>query len=318
MTLQEISIALQRNKLPYYAQNLLRQLVPRSLYQRLLSKKLSYIKHYNPAEIHDRVNYYNKLTLPIALGAQATRLEDMQMFKSPKTYNFDTFEYSRYFNSSFKANFLFGDVIHTPDVPTIQKSRPIEGDNSNAVLLKLDKKRHFVFVKDSKPFAAKKDLLVGRSAVNQPHRERFMEMYFNHPLCNLGQVNKTGGQPQWYKPKLSISQHLDYKFILSLEGYDVATNLKWIMSSNSIAVMPKPKYETWFMEGRLIPNVHYIAISDDYSDLEERLRYYISHPDEAQQIINYANKYIKEFLDSRKEDLISLLVLQKYFDCTGQ
>ena len=47
--------------------------------------------------------------------------------------------------------------------------------------------------------------------------------------------------------------NLNYKFILAIEGYDVATNLKWIMSSNSLAVMPRPTYATWFMEGTLIP-----------------------------------------------------------------
>ena len=41
------------------------------------------------------------------------------------------------------------------------------------------------------------------------------------------------------------------------------------MSSNSVAVMPRPKYESWFMEGRLQPGVHYIEIKDDYSDLED-------------------------------------------------
>ena len=28
----------------------------------------------------------------------------------------------------------------------------------------------------------------------------------------------------------------------------------------SIVIMPKPKYETWFMEGTLIPDYHYIFI----------------------------------------------------------
>ena len=41
------------------------------------------------------------------------------------------------------------------------------------------------------------------------------------------------------------------------------------MSSNSVAVMPKPKYESWFMEGKLIPDYHYVLIKDDYSDFEE-------------------------------------------------
>jgi hypothetical protein len=98
----------------------------------------------------------------------------------------------------------------------------------------------------------------------------------------------------------------------------VATNLKWVMSSNSLAVMPKPKFETWFMEGTLIPNKHYVEIKDDYSDLEERLNYYMSHPQASLQIIQNAHEYIIQFNDKKQEDLISLLVLEKYFYKTGQ
>lgn len=90
------------------------------------------------------------------------------------------------------------------------------------------------------------------------------------------------------------------------------------MSSNSLAVMPKPTYETWFMEGTLIPNYHYVCIKDDYSDLEERLTYYINHPDEAQAIIDHAHEYVAQFRNKKREDLLSLLVLKKYFERTGQ
>lgn len=314
MSLPELKIAIQKNKLPYYIGSFLRQMLPAGS----LAKQLKQIEHYDAAEIYDRVNYYNQLTKGSLLGNSPTALKDLLQLKSPSAYRFDTFEHSRFFPSQLKANFLFGDVIHTPAVPTIQKSRPLAGDNSNAVLLKLDKKRHYLFVDDNKPFAQKKNLLIGRSAINQEHRVRFMEMYFNHPLCNLGQVNTNNGKPEWVKPKIPISAHLDHKFILSLEGWDVATNLKWIMSSNSIAVMPRPKYETWFMEGRLIPNHHYICIKDDYSDLEERLNHYITHEHEALAIISNANAWVKQFRDKRRENLIALLVLQKYFECTGQ
>ncbi|GAF01816.1 hypothetical protein JCM21142_433 [Saccharicrinis fermentans DSM 9555 = JCM 21142] len=108
-------------------------------------------------------------------------------------------------------------------------------------------------------------------------------------------------------------EQLNYKFILSLEGNDVATNLKWIMSSHSVAVMPTPKYETWFMEGTLIPDYHYIHIKDDYSDLNDKLNYYIHHPEKTEEIRKNANKYIHQFKNKEREDLISLLVLQKYF-----
>ena len=105
---------------------------------------------------------------------------------------------------------------------------------------------------------------------------------------------------------------------MALEGNDVASNLKWVMSSNSIAVMPRPTCETWFMEGKLIPNYHYIEIKPDFTDLEERLKHYIEHPEEAQQIIEHAHEYVAQFRNPRREKLISLLVLDKYFRMTGQ
>ena len=90
------------------------------------------------------------------------------------------------------------------------------------------------------------------------------------------------------------------------------------MSSNSIAVMPRPTCETWFMEGTLIPDYHYIEIKADFSDLEERLNYYIEHIDEAQEILKHAHEYVAQFKNRERENLISLLVLDKYFEMTGQ
>lgn len=144
-------------------------------------------------------------------------------------------------------------------------------------------------------------------------------MYMDHPMCDCGVVGKDEGVPDaWMTPKKTIRQHLDYKFIMALEGNDVASNLKWVMSSNSIAVMPRPTCETWFMEGKLIPNYHYIEIKPDFTDLEERLKYYIEHPEAAQQIIEHAHEYVAQFRNPRREKLISLLVLDKYFRMTGQ
>lgn len=318
MVFQELIHKIRRNKIFYYARHYLRQAIPSSLYRKALPGKLANLEKFDEAYISKRVNYYNKLDTFTQPEQLEHFIKDIPSIKTNSAYLVDTLEYSCYFNPTFKASFLFGDVTTVGDVPSIQKSRPIHGDNANAVILKLDKKRHFFFLKDSKKFSEKKDMLIGRAHISQPHRMRFMEMYFDHPLCDLGQVNTNAGNLKWLKPRISILDHLDYKFILSLEGNDVATNLKWIMSSNSIAVMPKPKYETWFMEGTLIPDFHYIQIKDDYSDLTERLKYYLDHPDKAQTIINNANEYIKQFLNAEQEDLISLLVLQKYFYYTSQ
>ena len=302
----------------YYVQNLLRQVPPRKWYEKQLKSKLAAINQFDKAVLMDRVNYYNKLMPGASPAPKAEALKDMKIFESPKEYRFDAYEYTRYFDGKLKASFLFGDTIHTEPYPTLQKSRPVDGDNANAILFKLNKARHYVFVKDSIPFAKKKEMLMWRGAVYQDNRISFFNQYFDNAFCDIGQVNDDHGHLQWLKPRLTIPQQLEYKFILSIEGNDVATNLKWIMSSNSIAVMPKPKYETWFMEGRLVPGQHYILIKDDFSDLEEQLNYYINHSGEANAIIANANQHVQQFLNKKQEDLVSLLVLQKYFYCTGQ
>jgi len=315
--LKNLSIKHQNNKAWYYLLNNLRRIFPSFLFRHRLKSKLNYSAGCDPEYIQRRVNYYNRLETATKLPATTPSLSELKLGKSLKVYYFDSYEYSRYFDPTLRAAFIFGDMIHVPDVPALVKSRPIKGDNSNSVVLKLAKLRHFRYVKDVKEFQNKKPMLIFRGLVYQPHRLRFLEMYFNHPLCNIGQINNDVN-PQYSVSKMTVDKHLDYKFILCLEGNDVASNLKWVMSSNSLAVMPKPTYETWFMEGLLIPNFHYVLLKDDYSDLEERMSYYCQHPDEALAIINNAHQFVNQFRNKQQEDLISLLVLKKYFEKTGQ
>ena len=306
----------KNSKLLYNLRNLGRYCIPNYFCRKKLESKLSLFKNYDKSAINARLNYYNKLENPYCTNDKFIKIKDFTLGNNyrPHTYFWDTYQYTRYFNPENKLAFTFGDVTHIPEFPQIVKSRPIAGNNKNSILLNLDKRRHFIFVKDTNKFEDKQNLLIGRGGIYQKHRELFYEKYFHHPLCNLGHVGHKDVHPEWRADTLPIHRHLNYKFILCLEGNDVASNLKWVMSSNSIAVMPKPKYETWFMEGKLKGNVHYIEIKDDYSDLEEKLNYYSEHTKEALDIINNAHKFIAEFRDPNKEDLIALLVLQKYFD----
>lgn len=261
--------------------------------------------------VQQRVDYYCKSSF--TPNPSSVLVKDLKKPISPKAYYFDTFEYAQYFDENLPLNVDFGDVTYVPEFPSIVKSRPLFEDNKNSVLLNLDKVRHFVWVDDDQAFENKKSLMIGRGAVYQMHRYLFYERYFNHPLCNLAQVNKKGGNQDWYKPKISLKKHLEYKFILSLRGNDVATNLKWIMSSNSVAVTTKPIMESWFMEGKLEGGKHFIEIKDDYSDLEEQLSFYLAHPEKCLEIIKNANEYCKQFWNPNIEKLCSLLVLEKYF-----
>lgn len=317
---QRLSYTFNSGKNPkfvYYTRNYARLLAPKAWCRSRLDSLLARVaKRPDKDYIMRRVGYYNAL-MPTPIPADAPRLRDHRL-EGNKVYFFDTYEYTRYFDGDLRWAFLPGDVTHVPDVPSIVKSRPLTSDNANSVVMKLDKVRHFTFIKDRKPFTEKMDKVIFRGKTeDKESRIRFMQMYFDHPMCDLGDVSHSCPQHEWIVEKMTLRAHLDYKFVMALEGIDVASNLKWIMSSNSIAVMPKPTCETWFMEGTLIPNHHYVEIKPDFSDLEERVRYYIDHPDEAQRIIENANAYVRQFWDKEREDLISLLVLQKYFEQTN-
>jgi hypothetical protein len=308
----------KNNNLLYFARNALRLATPRAFTCWRRPARLAALSRYDEAEIRRRVDYCNKLQPGSVDPARLPSLADFKWPRRGSVYYLDAWEYVRFFPRSLRAAFLFGDITSVPEVPSLTKSRPIAGENANSVLLKLDKRRHFTFVRDRTPWVEKRDRLVGRSVAAQPHRQRFLARWFGHPLCDVGQINRDQNYARWGAPTLTIPEHLDFKFILALEGNDVATNLKWIMSSNSLAVMPRPTYETWFMEGTLVPDHHYVCLKDDYSDLEERLRHFIAHPAEAQRIIENAHDHVARFQDPGREDLVSLLVLQKYFERTGQ
>ena len=318
MELKRVSYKHKNNKILYYLVNYIRQFIPSTFYQKKLAQKTH--SKQQLSGILKRVAYYNKLSNTITLK-NPVLLSEIKTVPGSKVYFFDLYQYSRYFNQKLKGLFLFGDITEVPKQPTFVKSRPIGDNNANSVLLKWNKLRHFMFIKkEQKTYPEKKNMLVSRGKVHktQAHRIKFIEKYFAHPMCNIGRVNTNDLNPLWKVPRLSIDQQLDYKFILCLEGNDVASNLKWVMSSQSIAVMPKPKYETWFMEGLLVADVHYIVIKDDYSDLEQRLNYYINNQDKALQIIENANAYVQQFRNQENETLISLLTLKKYFEKTNQ
>jgi len=306
----------KNTKLKYYLINIAKLSLPDALYRVRLNSKLNNID--DSKYVDQRVNYYNKCNESFNMSGDAVTIKEFKKEKK-KTYFFDLMEYLRYFKQTFKIYYLFGDIITVPDSPCILKSRPITGDNQNAVIMKLNKIRHFIFVDDKVSFKSKNDMLVWRGKAYKDHRITFLKQFHENPLCNVGQTNtKYDMTVPWQKPKMSLAKQLQYKFILCIEGNDVASNLKWVMSSNSIAFMVKPTYETWFMEGTLVPNHHYVLLKDDYSDLEEKIEYYSTHIDEALTIVKNANDYVTQFKDKKREDLISLLVLKKYFEKSGQ
>ncbi|MCE3218292.1 lipopolysaccharide A protein [Vibrio diabolicus] len=307
------------SKFPYYFSNALSILIPRFVYRAQAKRLLSNLTEAEKQLCLERVNYYNKCETPFSVDSREQSYATVDTFKKTKgwTYFFDLLQVVRYFPSSFAFNYINGDVTHIPNVPSFIKSRPIFGNNQNSVVLKLNQVRHFKFVDDPVRYQDKKDMVAWRGVGFQPHRQKVIHAFYNHPQCNIGQTRPVEGLP-WEKGFMSIEEQLQYKFLLCIEGNDVATNLKWAMSSNSLVIMSKPKYETWFMEGKLEAGVHYVEVKDDYSDLPEKMDYYLANEQEALAIIENAHQWVEQFKDKRKERLISLMVADKYFALSQQ
>lgn len=122
---------------------------------------------------------------------------------------------------------------------------------------------------------------------------------------NLVQGNFTIGGTLLCKNRMSITQLLRYKMILSIEGNDVATNLKWALLSRSVVLMTNPSKESWAMEALLEPWVHFIPLATDYSNLEDRVQWVRENGAAAKKIAERATLFISDMLyhpDALKDD----------------
>ena len=272
-----------------------------------------------PQDVSSRLNYYVKRESCFLLSSP----KDINhlLKERPTRYVLDFVYHLRRYPRA-KVSYVFGDVTEVPAEPSFVKSRPIEGLNENAILFKLDKYRHFFFANDNRQFSQKISKLVWRGRIHhgleREKRLALLRKFFNNPRFDVAHVNRDDLLPMFKGRFLSVPRQLEFKYVMSLEGVDVATNLKWVMSSNSLCFSPKLRYETWFMEGKLVPGVHFVEVRDDFDDLEQKLDFFEANPDEALKIIKNANAYVSQFLDKDREDLLCKLVLERYLDLSNE
>jgi hypothetical protein len=153
-------------------------------------------------------------------------------------------------------------------------------------------------------------MAVWRGAAYRESRKKFLSASQGIQTCDVADTSKNS-LDKHYMP---IRKQLKYKYIFAIEGNDVATNLKWIMSSNSIPVMPKPRYETWFCEGRLIAGQHYIEIANDFSDIEKVIETYSSQPKLLSEINDESKQYANMFSSFERQFSLGRMVIDIYFD----
>lgn len=228
-----------------------------------------------------------------------------------------------------KLHVRFGDNTDRLPVPTVVKTRAV-GD-PNGVLLPLNRRRHWCWTaatvaRHDLPFARKRMTAVWRGATTGKRQgfARHPRTQLVRRWCGKGEAagvdvaysevvqGKHAEARRLLKPKLSMRQQLEHALIVSVEGNDVASNLKWILLSNSVPVMPRPRYESWLLESRLEPMVHYVPVRPDFADLGDAVAWCRANPRRVEAMARAGQRYMAAFADAAAELALEKRVLRRY------
>lgn len=216
-------------------------------------------------------------------------------------------------DSSLSSNFL----------PTVSKTRKLFSEFSTIVWpLRINK--HFndplKKLNDARDthWNNKMDKLLWRGACTgggQNTRVKFVERYALQKNKDIDIGMSSSCRPfgrrldaKHMKSTKTIEEMLKYKYLLSLEGNDVATGLKWQLASSSVVFMPTPTVESYAMEGLLVPFLHYIPVNSDGSNLETMLEWAKNNDWKVKWISDQATKYIKNLWTSDKAQEDNMLI----------
>jgi hypothetical protein len=230
-------------------------------------------------------------------------------------------------NREIEYIFCFGDHINYTFYPAFVKSKTIENSDFS-VLLNLNTNRHVSMLKTIKnydiPFHEKKNTVLwrgtGKTALRSRFRKNMVSKYqnFNENIIDIKFTSMFDYDEDLndyiIAEAMNYKEILQYKFLVSIEGNDVATNLKWCLLSNSVVLMSKPTKCSWFMEDNLIPFEHYVPLKDDYSNIEEMYTWCMNNLEKCETISKNASKYIENFLDDKNEMYVTNEVLKGYFE----
>ena len=238
--------------------------------------------------------------------------------------------YPEYLKQLLKENKITNNVIfNIRDYNENPKLLPIlcktRRENNNNILINFKRHRHMNLVetlvkKPDIPFNLKKNKIIWRGSTTGKtskiaNRYTLVKKYYNHKEIDIGfcknkciNNNELVGMTRdifsvkekklYFKNPMEMIELLQYKYLISVEGNEVASGLKWMLYSNSVVLMPKPRNFSWIMEDKLIPYFHY--------------SWCLNNNKKCEYISKNATNYMKQFLDIEKEKEIEREVIRIY------
>ncbi|KAF2217882.1 hypothetical protein CERZMDRAFT_24358, partial [Cercospora zeae-maydis SCOH1-5] len=95
---------------------------------------------------------------------------------------------------------------------------------------------------------------------------------------------------------LEIDEFCRYLFAAYTEGHSWSGRMKYMLSCDNVAVVHEMAFETFYhhllvAEG---PEQNFVGVKRDWSDLEQKVQYYVGHPEETRRIIENSVRMFRE------------------------
>ncbi|KAJ9660867.1 hypothetical protein H2201_006759 [Coniosporium apollinis] len=135
-------------------------------------------------------------------------------------------------------------------------------------------------------FMEKDQRVVWRGAGLNEQRKTLLEVSKGRAWADIESI-VWDDDPDKRKEMLPIHDHCRYMFVIHTEGRSYSGRLKYLLNCGSVVIIPEPLTWVEYFHHLLIPDgprQNYVSVKADFSDLEEKINYYLSHLDEAQRI----------------------------------
>lgn len=215
----------------------------------------------------------------------------------------------------FKFPIFYGEHGSTEELPVIRKSRKVE--DTRGIVYDLRSLRYngpcTLVDQHDIPWEKKNNNVIWRGATTgESTRENFVKNYANEFNIGFSSTKQKPHLKLFQKNRVSIKDQLKSKFIVSLQGNDLASNIRWVLHSNSVLVMPEPKWTSWTMETKLIPGVHYLQLNSDLSNLHDLLEWANANDKQCRAIALNGKSFVAQFLDQTHDLPVRMNLLKEY------
>lgn len=209
-----------------------------------------------------------------------------------------------------------GDQPYTGKNKVLVKTRDTFNNESRGILAKLNTWRHWnTPLNQDWDWSYKKSDTLWRGADTGHDPKNNDRLYFVkkfYKTLNVGfsywQQNKKFS-PELYldeylKSPVNINDLLKFKYHPIVDGNDKSSSLNWVLASNCLPIMSKPRFHSWACEKFLEPGVHYVDCKRDFSDFLDKIEWCKSNDDKAKKIAQNGKKFMQIFLKIENENKI--------------